>query len=67
MYSKTIENPFGPFDYIVTGDDETAVSKAAESFESSIELLLRGGHWFDLSESRETIEKRFGVDIKANM
>lgn len=62
-----IVEALGPFGYTVTGKTEAAETAAAEALENAIELLSRTyrGADFDLqlAESRDSIERKFGVEI----
>ena len=57
----------GPYRYTVTGKSEEAETAAAEALENAIELLSRTyrGSDFDqeLADSRDSIERKFGVEI----
>ena len=68
---KYVENPFGPFRYIVEGSDAFFVLKAAEAFEKAIDFYSRVPGVMDIGEQliicRQDIQRQYNVSIKPDL
>ena len=68
---KYVENPFGPFRYIVEGSNPDDTANAAEAFEKAIDFYLHVPGVMDIGEQliicRQDIQRKFNVNIKPDL
>ena len=67
---KTVENPFGPFDYIVTGKNEDAAAAELSAKLDHILHLPSAWGWNaadDLHAAVRLTAEKYGVEIKTTL